>query len=77
MAKKKIDVPAEEVAAPVEEVAAPAEEIFKDPELEKIESEMRAISPTLFALKRENPLKYREVYRRFMWLVAERDKLKP
>lgn len=62
-----------------EETPTPAPEIENVPveetELEKIEAEMRAISPTLPDLKKNNPLKYREVYKHYMWLIGERDRL--
>lgn len=44
-------------------------------ELEKVEAELRSISPTLSELKKNNPPKYREVYKHFMWLISERDRL--
>ena len=44
-------------------------------DLEKVEAEMRAISPTLSELKRNNPAKYKEVYKRYMKLIEERDAL--
>lgn len=45
-------------------------------DLEKIEAEMREISPRLKDLKHNNPEKYKTVYRHYMWLVGERDRLK-
>lgn len=45
------------------------------PELAEYEAEMREISPTLYALKRDDYQKYKTVYRRYMWLVAERGRI--
>lgn len=49
--------------------------ITLDADLEKIKAEMSEISPTLKDLKKNNPAKYKEVYRHYMWLVGERDRL--
>ena len=46
-----------------------------NPELEAILAEMRTISPTLSELKRNNPAKYKEVYKRYLKLIEERDLL--
>jgi hypothetical protein len=45
-------------------------------DLEKIEAELGEISLTLKGLKQNDPAKYREVYKRYMWLIAERETLK-
>lgn len=58
-----------------EPLEIPVEE--KEPtDLEKVEAELREISPTLSGLKHNNPAKYKEVYRHYMWLVSERDRIK-
>jgi hypothetical protein len=44
--------------------------------LDEIEAELGRISPRLKDLKHNDPGAYRETYKRFMWLIAEREKLK-
>lgn len=58
-----------------QEIKAEVKESKELTDLEKIEAEMSEISPTLKDLKKNNPAKYKEVYRHYMWLVGERDRL--
>lgn len=51
-------------------------ELAEPTDLEQIEAEMSQIHPTLHDLKRNDPARYKEVYRRYMWLVGERDRIK-
>jgi hypothetical protein len=51
-------------------------ELVEPTDLEVVEAELRAISPTLPDLKKNNPARYKEVYKRYMWLVGERDRVK-
>lgn len=72
-----------QVDAPISEsqgvVQIDAEKVVLKPEptdLEKIEAEMHEISPTLADLKKNDRAKYIVAYRRYMWLIGERDRIK-
>lgn len=45
-------------------------------ELEKVEAEMREISPRLPGLKANDSEQYEKVYKRYLWLVEQREALK-